>query len=46
MHKVKLLQEAQDLSAAYKRLSNILSKDDKVAGNVNPALQQEKAEQQ
>lgn len=42
----KQLPEAEDLAAAYKRVSNILSKADIVSGSVNPELLQEPAEQQ
>ena len=46
VQKFKQLPEAQDLTAAYKRVSNILSKASQVTGEVNTALLQEQAEQQ
>lgn len=42
----KLLPEAEDLAAAYKRVSNILSKADVISGDVDPQLLQEAAEKQ
>ena len=45
VQKFKQLPEAEDLAAAYKRVSNILSKADAESGEVDPALLQEAAEQ-